>query len=150
MLLSGESFMITCIGVIKYPMSKKLRGVVSELRIVGEHHKVFPFHHEVQLWFGFDKESPLVWIQYELKADGSIWLWSIETHPEHRGMGYASQAVQMTKLVHGVKEFCHDGSYTADGLAFISRKLDWKSKREPAQEYDSLVFVDEWNVDYTH
>lgn len=123
---------------------------MTHLRILAEHAKKLPFHHETQLWIGVEDSKPLVWIQYEIKNDGSIWLWSIETHPEHRHQGYATQAIELVKTHHKVNEFNHDGDYTPEGFSYISSKISWKGKTKQRQKFSSMNFVDEWNINYAY
>lgn len=103
---------------------------------------------QIQAWFGFNDETPVVWIKYAIHDSGKIDLWTIETREEYRNQGYSKQALNLLKEKHGVDAIHHDGGYTPEGFKYIAHQVTWVPchTSEPVQNFDSMNFVEEWNI----
>lgn len=119
---------------------------------------IIPLHQRknldtsVQEWFGFDEETPVVWVKYSQK-NGRIELWTIETRPEYRNQGYSKQALQLLKDKYGVDEIYHCGGYTPEGFEYICPQVKWVSdgyETEPKANFRSMDFVDTWDIRYAY
>lgn len=81
-------------------------------------------------WFGLESDDgykkivPVVWIEYRVEANG-VYLFTIETRPGYRNLGYATKALELLKDSQNVSEIRHNGSYTPEGLSYIYPKVTW-------------------------
>lgn len=129
------------------------------LMTLQEHRHYEPINEQgdwlTQEWFGINSETPIVWVKYEIRADESVWLWTIETKPEYRNQGYASRALKMLANRHHVSTIHHEGGYTPEGLAYISKLCTWmgykwipkKDGELPTANFRSMDFIKEWNIE---
>lgn len=125
------------------------------LQHLREHKKHYPDNYtrerQAQSWFGFDDKTPIVWIKYGVQPDGKVYLWTIETKAEYRNQGYATQALNLLKEFHDVDRIHHDSGYTPEGFNYVAHQLEWVSQNqaEPEISFNSMNFVEEWNVKTT-
>lgn len=124
-----------------------------------EHRHYEPINEQgdwlAQEWFGFDNATTVVWVKYEVRADGSVWLWSIETREEYRNQGHATTALTLLTERYQVDTIHHEGGYTPEGLAYISKLCTWmgykwiakKDGELPTANFRSMNFVKEWDIE---
>lgn len=117
-----------------------------------EHKQYYPDNYDcerqAQSWFGFDNITPAVWVKYAVHPNGRVDLWTIETKPEYRHQGYATQALNLVREKYGVDKIHHDGGYTPEGFNYVAHQLEWVShnQAEPKISFRSMNFVEEWNI----